>query len=180
MRPTYVDGNDVIAVLFSSGDSGIANQQCEGLLKRKLRYSFSAQSRRDFPASVRRGQINRWSLWRRPWRAPCASNFGLKFASRLNSLWIGRLGARSAICIGVLVMGTETLPRNKERRPAEPSLRVDENTDRVVSLPEENDAPSLWGDEHSYDMHSLLEENALLRRILVKMDLVLKKVVDPK
>ncbi len=37
-----------------------------------------------------------------------------------------------------------------------------------------------WGDEHSYDMHSLLEENALLRRILVKMDLVLKKVVDPK
>ena len=58
--------------------------------------------------------------------------------------------------------------------------RVDENTDCVVSLPEENDAPSLWGDEHSYDMHSLLEENALLRRILVKMDLVLKKVVDPK
>ncbi len=62
MRPTYVDGNYVIAALFSSGDSGIANQQCEGLLKRKLRYSFSAQSRRDFPASVRRGQINRWSL----------------------------------------------------------------------------------------------------------------------
>jgi hypothetical protein len=27
-------------------------------------------------------------------------------------------------------------------------------------------------------MHSLLEENALLRRILVKMDLVLKKVVE--
>ncbi len=62
MRPTYVDGNDVIAALFSSGDSGIANQQCEGFLKRKLRYSFSAQSRRDFPGSVRRGQINRWSL----------------------------------------------------------------------------------------------------------------------
>ena len=38
----------------------------------------------------------------------------------------------------------------------------------------------LGGDEYSYDMHSLLEENALLRRILVKMDLVLKKVVDPK
>src|SRR6266446_9496856 len=51
MRPTYVDGNDVIAALFSSGGSGIANQQCEVLLKRKLRYSFSAQSRRDFPAS---------------------------------------------------------------------------------------------------------------------------------
>ncbi len=65
-----------------------------------------------------------------------------------DSIHFGRngLGARSAICIGVLVMGTEHLPRNKERRPAEPSLRVDENTDCVVSLPEENDAPSLGGD----------------------------------
>ena len=90
------------------------------------------------------------------------------------------LGARSAICIGVLVMGIEHLPRNKQRRPAEPSLRVDENADCAVSLPEENDAPSLSGDVHGYDMHSLLEENALLRRILVKMELVLKKVVDPK
>jgi hypothetical protein len=80
----------------------------------------------------------------------------------------------------MLVMGIEYLPRNKQRRPAEPSLRVDENTDCAASLPEENDALSLCGDEHRYDMHSLLEENALLRRILVKMDLVLKKVVDPK
>ena len=77
-------------------------------------------------------------------------------------------------------MGTEHLPRNKQYRPAEPSLRVDENADCAVSRPEENDAASLRGDEHSYDMHSLLEENALLRRILAKMDLVLKKVVDPK
>jgi hypothetical protein len=99
-----------------------------------------------------------------------------------DSIHFGRygLGARSAIYWG-LVMGIEHLPRNKQRRPAEPSLRVDEkNTDCAVSLPEENDAPSLWGDEHSDDMHSLLEENALLRRMLVKMDLVLKKVVDPK
>ena len=124
------------------------------------------------------------SISRRPWRAPSASNFGLKFASRLNSLWIGRLGACSAICIGVLVMGTEHLPRNKQGRLAEPSLGVDENTDGAVSLLEENalqgHVPSLWGDEHSDDMQSLLEENALLRRMLVKMDLVLKKVVDPK
>ena len=99
-----------------------------------------------------------------------------------DSIHFGRdgLGARSAICMGILVMGMEHLPRNKQRRPAEPSLRVDENTDRAVSLPKENDAPSLWGDEHRDDMHSLLEENALLRRMLVKMDLVLKKVVDPK
>ena len=72
-------------------------------------------------------------------------------------------GARLAICIGVLVMGTERLPRNKQGRLAELSLRVDKR-----------------GDEHSHDMHSLLEENALLRRILVKLDLVLKKVVDSR
>jgi hypothetical protein len=77
-------------------------------------------------------------------------------------------------------MGIEHLPRNKQRRLAEPSLRVDENTDCAVSPPKENDAPSFWGDERSDDMQSLLEENALLRRMLVKMDLVLKKVVDPK
>jgi hypothetical protein len=77
-------------------------------------------------------------------------------------------------------MGIEHLQRYKQRRPAEPSLRVDENTDCAVSMPEEKDAPSLWGDEHSDDMQSLLEENALLRRILAKLDLVLKKVVEPK
>jgi hypothetical protein len=77
-------------------------------------------------------------------------------------------------------MGIEHLPRNKQRRPAEPLLQVDEDTDCAVSLPKENDAPSLWGDEHRDDMHSLLEENALLRRILVKLNLVLQKVVDPK
>ena len=77
-------------------------------------------------------------------------------------------------------MGIEHLQRYRQRRLAEPSLRVDENTDRAASLPEENDAPSLWAEEHSDEMQALLEENALLRRILVKMDLVLKKVVDPK
>ena len=51
----------------------------------------------------------------------------------------------------------------KQGRLAELSLRVDKS-----------------GDEHSHDMHSLLEENALLRRILVKLDLVLKKVVDSR
>jgi hypothetical protein len=55
-----------------------------------------------------------------------------------------------------------------------------ENTDCAASLPEQHDAPSLENDEHSDDMQSLLEENALLRRILVKLDLVLQKVVDSK
>ena len=85
------------------------------------------------------------------------------------------------ICLPTqFILGRVTAGAFKQRRPAEPSLRVVENTDCAVSLPEENDTPSLGGDEYSYDMHSLLEENALLRRILVKMDLVLKKVVDPK
>ena len=55
-------------------------------------------------------------------------------------------------------MGTiEHLPRNEQNQPVEPAL---------------------WDDEHSDEVHSLLEENALLRRILVKMDLVLKKIID--
>ena len=52
------------------------------------------------------------------------------------------------------------LPRNKQGGLAELSLRVDKRDD-----------------EHSHDMHALLEENALLRRILIKLDLVRKKVV---
>src|SRR5260370_16640027 len=100
------------------------------------------------------------SISRRPWRAPSASNFGLKFASRLNSVWIGRLGACSAICIGVLVMGTEHLPRNKQGRLAEPSLGVDENTDGAVSLLQENalprHVPSLWRDHPPHHLHSPL------------------------
>ena len=75
-------------------------------------------------------------------------------------------------------MGTEHLPRNKQGRLAEPSVGVDENTDGAVSLPEDNDEPSLWGDEHSDDMHSLLEENARLRRLLVQLsDLIRRNVV---
>jgi hypothetical protein len=96
----------------------------------------------------------------------------------------GATGARSAICIGVLVMGTEHLLRNKQGRLAEASV-VDENTDFAVSLLEENalrgDEPSLWGDEHSDDTHSLLEENARLRRLLVQVsDLIRRNVVHSR
>jgi hypothetical protein len=82
-------------------------------------------------------------------------------------------------------MGTGHLPRNKQRRLAEASLGVDENTDCAVSLLEENalrgDEPSLWGDEHSDDMHSLLEENARLRRLLVQVsDLIRRNVVHSR
>ena len=82
-------------------------------------------------------------------------------------------------------MRIEHLPRNKQRRPAEPSLWVDENTDGAVSLLEENalrgDEPSLWADEHSDDLHSLLEENARLRRLLVQVsDLIRRNVVHAR
>jgi hypothetical protein len=78
-------------------------------------------------------------------------------------------------------MRTEHLLRNKQGRLAEAS-GVDENTD---SLLEENalrgDEPSLWGDEHSDDMHSLLEENARLRRLLVQVsDLIRRNVVHSR
>jgi hypothetical protein len=76
-------------------------------------------------------------------------------------------------------MAIEHRPPNKKGRPAQPSLWVVENTDGVGSPLPGSVAPTLWDDEHSDDMHSLLEENALLRRILVKLDQVLKKVVDP-
>jgi hypothetical protein len=85
----------------------------------------------------------------------------------------------------VLVMGTEHLPRNKQRRLAEPSLWVVENTDNAVSLHDENalrgDEPSLWGDEHSDDMHSLLEENVRLRGVIVQLSsIILRNAASPK
>jgi hypothetical protein len=80
-------------------------------------------------------------------------------------------------------MGTEHLPRNKQGRLAEPSLGVDENTDGAVSLLEalRGDEPSLWGDEPSDDLHSVLEENARLRRLLVQVsDLIRRNVVHAR
>jgi hypothetical protein len=75
-------------------------------------------------------------------------------------------------------MRIEHLPRNKQRRPAEPSLWVDD-TDGAVSLLEKNDEPLFEDDERSDGIHSLLEENARLRGLLGKLsDLVLKNVVD--
>jgi hypothetical protein len=78
-------------------------------------------------------------------------------------------------------MRIEQLPRNKQRRPAEPSLWVDENNDSAVSLLEKNDEPLFEDDECGDDIPSLLEENARLRGLLVKLsDLLLKNLVDAK
>jgi hypothetical protein len=41
--------------------------------------------------------------------------------------------------------------------------------------------PSLWADEHTEDVQSLLEENARLRGLLVQLsDLIRRNVPDPR
>ena len=64
-------------------------------------------------------------------------------------------------------MGTDHPPR-KQGRLGEPSP-----SDDALSLLEENalrgDEPALWGDEHTDDVHSLLEENARLRKLAVEL-----------
>lgn len=82
-------------------------------------------------------------------------------------------------------MGTAYPPRDKQRRPSEPSLWADEPTEDALSLVVENalrgDEPALWGDEHTDDVHSLLEENARLRRLLVQLSgLIRRNVVDTR
>ena len=79
-------------------------------------------------------------------------------------------------------------PRNKQGRPGEPSLWVDEPADGAPLILEENvlrgDEPALWSDEHDEhtgDVHSLVEENARLRGLLVQLsDLILKNVVHSR
>jgi hypothetical protein len=81
------------------------------------------------------------------------------------------------------VKSTAQWPTARQRFDFGPPLSANaewSDADLYELLSELARAPNSRGDEYSYDMHSLLEENALLRRILVKMDLVLKKVVDPK
>ena len=80
------------------------------------------------------------------------SNFGLKFASRLKSLWIGRLGAHWLFDLEI-VMGTGHLPRDKQvAEPTDESLSLLANALR-------EDEPSLGSGEDAEDVYSLLEEN---------------------
>ena len=98
-------------------------------------------------------------------RAPYASNSGLKFASPTH-FTLDKARGRIRLVVGVLVMRIEHLPRNKQRRPAEPSLWDDENTDGTVSLLEKHDEGLFEDDERGDDLTSLLEENARLRGLL--------------
>jgi hypothetical protein len=78
-------------------------------------------------------------------------------------------------------MGTEYLQR-KQGRLGEQSLRADDDARLVlVENALQGDEPSLWGYEHTEDVHSLLEENARLRGLLVQVsDLIRRNVVDPR
>jgi hypothetical protein len=86
-------------------------------------------------------------------------------------------------------METDHPPRDKQAYLAKPSLWVAEPTDDSLSLLEnalrENalreDEPSLRDDEHTEDVHSLREENARLRGLVVQLShLICKNVVHAR
>ena len=78
-------------------------------------------------------------------------------------------------------MGTEYLQR-KQGRLGEQSLRADDDARLVlVENALQGDEQALWDDEPADDVHSLLEENARLRGLLVQLsDLILKNVVHSR
>ena len=81
-------------------------------------------------------------------------------------------------------MRTDHPPQNKRDRRAEPSLWVDEPTDDALSLLENalrGDEPAPGGNDHTDEAHSLLEENARLRELLVQLsELIRRNVVHPR
>jgi hypothetical protein len=81
-------------------------------------------------------------------------------------------------------METDHPPRDKQTHLAKPSLWVAEPTDDSLSLLENalrEDEPSLRDDEHTEDVHSLREENARLRGLVVQLShLICKNVVHAR
>jgi hypothetical protein len=81
-------------------------------------------------------------------------------------------------------MGTDHPPRDKQAHLAKPSLWVAEPADPPRSLlgnALRGDESSLWDDEHTEDVRSLLEENARLRGLVVQLsNLILKNVVHAR
>lgn len=75
-------------------------------------------------------------------------------------------------------------PRDKQAYLAKPSLWVAEPTDDSLSLLENalrEHEPSLRDDEHTEDVHSLREENARLRGLVVQLShLICKNVVHAR
>ena len=81
-------------------------------------------------------------------------------------------------------METDHPPRDKQAYLAKPSLWVAEPADDSLSLLENalrEDEPSLRDDEHTEDVHSLREENARLRGLVVQLShLICKNVVHAR
>ena len=74
-------------------------------------------------------------------------------------------------------------PRNKQGRPSAPTLWADEPADDALPLLEDalrEDESSPWVDENT-DVHSLIEENARLRELVVQLsNLVRRNVVHAR
>ena len=73
----------------------------------------------------------------------------------------------------------------QQKRPrSEPSLWADEPADDTLSLLENalrEDEPAHCGGEHDDDVHSLREENARLRGLVIKLsEILLRNVNQPR
>ena len=79
-------------------------------------------------------------------------------------------------------METDHPPRDKQAHLAKPPLWVAEPANDSLSLLENalrGNGSSLWDDEHTEDVRSLLEENARLRGLVVQLsNLILKNVTQ--
>jgi hypothetical protein len=75
-------------------------------------------------------------------------------------------------------------PQQNKRRRSEPSLWAGEPADDAPSLLEDalrEDEPVRCGAEHNDDVHSLREENARLRGLVIKLsELVLRNLNNPR
>jgi hypothetical protein len=75
-------------------------------------------------------------------------------------------------------------PQQNKRRRSEPSLWADEPADEAASLLEDalrEDEPVRCGGDHNDDVHSLREENAQLRGLVIKLsELVIRNVNNPR
>jgi hypothetical protein len=88
-------------------------------------------------------------------------------------------GGKFGYLNGVLVMNHP--PRHKQGRPSEPSLWATDDAHSLLGDALREDELALSGDEHSDEIHSLLEENARLRGLLVQLsDLIRRNVVHAR
>jgi hypothetical protein len=78
-------------------------------------------------------------------------------------------------------MGTDHLPRDKRGSLGGPSLWADEPAGDALADALLEAEPALCGDEHTDEVHLLLEENARLRGLLVQLsDLIRRNVVHAR